>query len=63
MRLGNLSRLLTALAGPIFVEPQLAMMPGTVDTFISPIRLQASFLVWLDCRGADFRNVSWYPFL
>ena len=34
MRLGNLSRQLTALAGPIFVETLLVMMLGGVDTFM-----------------------------
>lgn len=34
MRFGNLSRQLTALAGPIFVETLLVMMLGAVDTFM-----------------------------
>ena len=34
MRHGNLSRQLTALAGPIFVETLLVMMLGAVDTFM-----------------------------
>ena len=34
MRFGNLSRQLTALAGPIFVETLLVMMLGGVDTFM-----------------------------
>ena len=34
MRYGNLSRQLTALAGPIFVETLLVMMLGAVDTFM-----------------------------
>ena len=34
MRYGNLSRQLTSLAGPIFVETLLVMMLGGVDTFM-----------------------------
>ena len=34
MRYGNLSRQLTALAGPIFIETLLVMMLGAVDTFM-----------------------------
>ncbi len=34
MRFGKLSRQLTALAGPIFVETLLVMMLGAVDTFM-----------------------------
>lgn len=34
MRFGNLSRQLTALAGPIFVETLLVMMLGAMDTFM-----------------------------
>ena len=34
MRFGNLSRQLTALSGPIFVETLLVMMLGAVDTFM-----------------------------
>lgn len=34
MRFGNLSRQLTALAGPIFIETLLVMMLGAVDTFM-----------------------------
>ena len=34
MRYGNLSRQLTSLAGPIFIETLLVMMLGAVDTFM-----------------------------
>ena len=34
MKYGKLSRQLTALAGPIFIETQLVMMLGAVDTFM-----------------------------
>ena len=34
MRYGNLSRHLTSLAGPIFIETLLVMMLGAVDTFM-----------------------------
>ena len=34
MKYGKLSRQLTALAGPIFIETLLVMMLGAVDTFM-----------------------------
>ena len=34
MRYGNLSRQLSSLAGPIFIETLLVMMLGAVDTFM-----------------------------
>ena len=34
MRYGKLSRQLTSLAGPIFIETLLVMMLGGVDTFM-----------------------------